>query len=292
MPYWLFDVVALALPAALLLRGVRTPRRLWAAVGVLSVVALAWTAPWDDYLVRSGIWSYDPRGVLARLGNVPVEEYAFVVLLVVLVAAWGARTGRLPGRVLTEDVDRRRDRLTGAAGWAAVAAVGLLLLLVGGHVRYLGLLLVWAAPPLALQRAIAGDLVRARSIDRAVIGVPVVLWLCVADRLALADGIWTIAPATSTGVLLLGLPLEEALFFLLTVLLVTDGLLLATDRRALLRVATLLRRRGAEAPVARPLLPGHLADGVRRRPTAGRATTARSAPRSARAESPRARTRR
>lgn len=250
MPYWLFDVVVLALPAALLLRGVRTPRRLWLAVAVLSTVALVWTAPWDDYLVRSGIWSYDPRGVLARVGNVPVEEYAFVVLLVVLVAAWGARTGRLPAKPATGDPARGRTRMTGAAGWAAVAAVGLLLLLVGGHVRYLGLLLVWAAPPLALQRAVAGDLLRARRLDRVVIGVPVVLWLCVADRLALADGIWTIAPATSTGALLFGLPFEEALFFLLTVLLVTDGLLLATDRRALSRVAKRLRLRGAAVPAA------------------------------------------
>ncbi len=259
MPYWMFDVVALALPSALLLLGVRTPRRLWWAVVAMSVVALVWTAPWDDYLVRSGIWSYDPRGVLARLGNVPVEECAFVVLLVVLVAAWGARTGRLPGRVPAADVAHRRHRLAGVGwagcvGWVGVAAAGLVLLLVGGHARYLGLLLVWAAPPLAVQRAIAGDLLRERRVDRAVVAVPVVLWLCVADRLALADGIWAIAPATSTGVLVLGLPLEEALFFLLTVVLVTDGLLLATDRRALSRAAKLLRLRGpglAGAPLAR-----------------------------------------
>jgi len=241
MPYWLFDVVALALPSALLLRGVQTPRRLWLSVVALSVVALVWTAPWDDYLVRSGVWSYDPQGVLARLGNVPVEEYAFVVLLVVLVATWGARTGRLPGAPRAAAV-QGHTRLRGMAGWLGVAALGVVLLLAGGQLRYLGLLLVWAAPPLALQRAVAGDLLAPRRLDRGVVALPVVAWLCLADRLALADGIWTISPATSTGVLLLGLPLEEVLFFLLTALLVTDGLLLATDDRALARAVALVRR--------------------------------------------------
>lgn len=243
MTYWMFDVAALGVPTVLLLRGVRTSSRLWAAVAVLAGVALVWTAPWDDYLVRSGVWSYDPERVLARVGSVPVEEYAFVVLLVVLVAAWGARSGRLPARTAPPAAlggPGRSVRWTGACGWAGIAAVGVVLLAVGGPVRYLGLLLVWAAPPFALQRAIAGDLLRQRRVDRAVVALPVLLWLCVADRLALADGIWTIAPATSTGVLLFGLPLEEALFFLLTVVLVTDGLLLATDHRALSRVRRLL----------------------------------------------------
>ncbi len=66
--------------------------------------------------------------------------------------------------------------------------------------------------------------------------MPVLLWLAAADRIALADGVWAISPASSTGVLLLGLPLEEALFFALTCLLVADGLLLALDPRARARV--------------------------------------------------------
>jgi lycopene cyclase domain-containing protein len=112
---------------------------------------------------------------------------------------------------------------------------------------------VWAAPPLVLQRAVAGDLLRPRLADRALLALPVGLWLCVADRLALADGIWTIEPASSTGVLVLGLPLEEGLFFLLTTWLVVDGLVLATDARALARarrlVAPLLARPGPAALV-------------------------------------------
>ena len=241
MAYWQFDLLAVALPAALLLRG-RVRRLPWRALLVLSAVALLWTAPWDEHLVRTGVWSYGPDRVLATVGSVPAEEYAFVVLLVLLVAAWATRTGRLDPRPVLPDV-----RGPGATVWLCVALGGAGLVLLGGPVRYLGLLLVWVAPPLALQRAVAGDVLRARRTDRLLVALPVALWLCVADRLALADGVWAIAPGSSTGVLLLGLPLEEALFFLLTTLLVTDGLLLARDPAALRRASALLPRRRAAA---------------------------------------------
>jgi lycopene cyclase domain-containing protein len=231
--YWLFDLLVLGVPIALLLRRRWPGPALLRATGALAVVALLWTAPWDEHLVRTGVWSYGPDRVIATVGSVPVEEYAFVVLLVVLVSAWGQRTGRLPARSL----DRvHGSRTSGALCWVAVALAGAGAVAVGGPLRYLGLLLLWVAPPLALQRAVAGDLLRPRLADRLLLALPVALWLCAADRLALADGIWSIAPASSTGVLLLGLPLEEALFFLLTTLLVTDGLVLATDPRALARV--------------------------------------------------------
>jgi lycopene beta-cyclase len=240
--YWQFDLLVLVLPAVLLLRGTgRPPMRLWGAVAALSVVALAWTAPWDEHLVRTGVWSYGADRVVATLGSVPVEEYAFVVLLVVLVAAWGVRTGRLPAAPGLGG--EPGPRAAGALVWLGVAAAGTVLLAVGGTWRYLGLLLVWVAPPLALQRAVAGDLLRRRRADRLLVAAPVALWLCAADRLALADGVWLISPASSSGILLLGLPVEEALFFCLVTLLVTDGLFLATDAAALSRAGGLLRAR-------------------------------------------------
>lgn len=253
MDYLLFDLLALALPTAVLLATARTSapwhagRRTAGPVAVLVLVALVWTAPWDEHLVRSGVWTYAPDGVLARIGSVPVEEYLFVILEVALVAAWGLRCGALPGRPVRVDPG---GRLVPALCWASVAALGLALALAGGQLRYLGLLLLWAAPPLALQRAVAGDVLRARRAQRLLIALPVALWLCVADRTALASGIWSISPDSSTGVMVLGLPVEEGLFFVLTCLLVTDGLVLACDRAVVARVRALLpsgRRRTVTA---------------------------------------------
>ena len=256
MNYALFDLLAVAVPAALLLRGAGGRRVLVAPTVALSTLALLWTAPWDDHLVRTGVWTYDPSQVVARVGAIPLEEYAFVVLEVLLVGAWALRSGALPVPPVTpRDIAGRRR---GALAWAVVAAIGLLLLLLGGQLRYLGLLLVWVAPPLALQRLVAGDVLAARRRVRLRTVVPTALWLCAADRLALAAGVWTIAPGSSTGLALLGLPIEEALFFALTCLLVTDGLLLAADPDVLQRVA---QRRVFAAPT-RPCLSAGIVGGL------------------------------
>lgn len=253
MQYAIFDLLAVALPAALLLIGSPTRRVLLVPAAALAAVAVAWTAPWDEHLVRTGVWTYAPDRVLARLGSVPVEEYAFVVLEVLLVGAWALRTGALPVRTGNLPVPSLRpgpagSRRRGAVAWAAVTLAGLALTLLGGHLRYLGLLLLWAGPPLALQRLVAGDVLVARRAARLHTALPAALWLCLADRLALADGVWSIAPQSSTGLALFGLPVEEALFFALTCLLVTDGLLLAADPSVLRRaLAVLTVGRGAPA---------------------------------------------
>lgn len=247
MSYLSFDVLAVALPAALLLFRATGVRLLLGPVAALGPLALLWTAPWDDHLVRTGVWAYDPAAVLGRVGAVPVEEYAFVLLEVLLVGAFALRTGTLsPPPTGTPSTAGARHQ--GARVWVGVAGAGGLLLLAGGHLRYLGLLLVWAAAPLALQHLVAGDVLQARWSARLRTAGPVALWLCVADRLAIAHGTWTISPASSTGVSVLGLPVEEALFFALTCLLVTDGLLLLADPAVRRRVT---RRRSAHGRTGR-----------------------------------------
>jgi hypothetical protein len=50
------------------------------------------------------------------------------------------------------------------------------------------------------------------------------LWI--ADRIAIGNGIWHIAESYTTGLNLFGLPFEEATFFLVTNVLITQGVLL------------------------------------------------------------------
>lgn len=223
MSYLVFDLLAVALPAALLLFRASGRRAMVIPIALLAGLALVWTAPWDRHLVRTQVWSYDPRQVLGQWLSIPYEEFGFVVLEVVLVAAWSLRTvSWTPSSAPPRRVNPHRVR-----GWLAVGALGLLLLAVGGQARYLGLLLAWVAPPFALQHAVAHDVLVFARQGRLLRALPVALWLCCCDRLALHLGIWTIGPASSTGLSLLGLPVEEALFFWLTCLLTADGLFLA-----------------------------------------------------------------
>jgi lycopene cyclase domain-containing protein len=59
----------------------RMNKREWFAVITLPILAVIWTTPWDNYLVASGVWHYDPKKVWnVILGYVPLEEYLFFVL--------------------------------------------------------------------------------------------------------------------------------------------------------------------------------------------------------------------
>ncbi|MHB8625356.1 MAG: lycopene cyclase domain-containing protein [Aggregatilineales bacterium] len=83
MTYSLFLLVFVCPPLGILLYVLRQKltRPVWVGLFALVVVAVAYTTPWDNYLVASRVWYYDPRLVLnIILGYVPVEEYLFFIL--------------------------------------------------------------------------------------------------------------------------------------------------------------------------------------------------------------------
>ncbi len=87
MTYLEFLAIFLLLPigALLLGGGVRLERCWLGALGFTMVAALLYTAPWDNALVRNGVWSFAPRRVLGPvIGVIPVEEYLFYLLQVIL----------------------------------------------------------------------------------------------------------------------------------------------------------------------------------------------------------------
>lgn len=95
-----------------------------------------------------------------------------------------------------------------------------------GELTYLVLELAWAMPVVLVQFAVGHrELWQVRRAWFGATATPT-LYLCAADRLAIGDGIWQIVPSRSTGILILGLPVEEADFFLLTNLMVVQAMLL------------------------------------------------------------------
>ena len=207
---------------ALLQRRTREP---WWPLGVLVGVAFVYTTPWDNYLVARAIWTYPPEAVLATVGYVPVEEYAFFVIQTVITGLWTRLLqARWPVRVQPEaDL---RVRAIGASVFGVLALLGVACLVAAGHWLYLGLIVAWAFPVLAGMWWLGGHLIWARRRLVAWAVVPITLYLWVADRIAIGLGIWDITDATRTGWEILGLPVEETLFFLVTNLLVAQGLVM------------------------------------------------------------------
>jgi len=214
-------VVAAAL-AACFYRAAGWGRTLRLGVPLMAALALAYTTPWDNYLIARGVWWYGDGAVAGRLWLAPYGEYLFIAVQPVVTGLWVAQlsTPRGPSLALPA-----RDRLVGAAAAAAVLVAGLALLSTPATF-YLGAILAWAAPVLGLQWAFGWpQLWRARRAVAAGVAVPT-LYFWVADAVAIRAGVWVIADRYTTGLAVGGLPVEEATFFFVTNLFVVQALVL------------------------------------------------------------------
>jgi len=218
-------IVLLAMTQPRPLAGIGGWRGRW-SIPLVCVIAMLYTTPWDNYLVYRQVWWYGADRVLATIGYVPVEEYLFFLLQPIM-------TGLLLYQFLARIP--RVERLAPAPGtvvagtlfYLLVTGVGVYLLLAGGEQGlYMGLILAWAGPPLAGLWYYGGPIYHAhrRSFAGAVTLATFYLW--VADRTAIDLGIWDISDRFSFDMDPLGLPVEEATFFLVTNLLVVQGTLL------------------------------------------------------------------
>jgi putative membrane protein len=203
------------------------------------LLAVLYTTLWDNYLVAVGVWSYDPKLVSGLvIGWVPVEEYTFFVLETLLTGLWWwfiSRRVSLPA----EHRPSKRIRAYSLAclGLAWLGSVSILILdWTSG--TYLALILVWALPALAPQLVFGADILWRQRKLVALTVLPMFFYLSAADALAIASGTWAIDPARTTGILIGTLPLEEAVFFGVTVILIGCGLTLALSPLSLVRWKT------------------------------------------------------
>jgi lycopene cyclase domain-containing protein len=226
LTYLTFMAVFLLVPiVGLALLGGRPPMSRRDAMGtvILVALALAYTAPWDQHLIRRGVWGYAVGAVALRFGSIPIEELLFMTLQPVLAGLWLARfdddTADVAGRI---PVGRRAI----GVGIAGIVFLAGLALLATPKTFYLGAIIAWGAPILAIQWAFDWPYLLARWRTVAVgVGVPT-LYLCVADRIAIHEGIWYFSTRYTTGLTIGGLPIEEGAFFLATNLFVVQGLVL------------------------------------------------------------------
>lgn len=206
-------------------------------------VAVAYTTPWDNYLVASDVWSYDPELVTGlRIGYVPIEEYSFFVLQSLLAGSWAQLLlRRLPAQSEpgNSTYPQQRALVTGALGllWAAS-----IYSLFRRPDNYMGLILGWALPPIMLQVGFGGDILwRHRRLIAAGI-LPTTAYLGISDSLAIGSGTWAINPdKTVRHEVIPNLPFEELLFFFLTNVLLVFGVTLVQDRDSEKRLPAVIR---------------------------------------------------
>jgi lycopene cyclase domain-containing protein len=110
------------------------------------------------------------------------------------------------------------------------------------RLKYLFLELAWFLPVIIGQWLIGPGIVRSRWKAVPLVALPLAAYLTAKDRLALAHGTWSINPETSSGLKVAGVPLEEALFFLLTSWVSAQGTILLVDERSHAAAARIRRR--------------------------------------------------
>ncbi len=197
------------------------------AIGIHILLALLYTTPWDNYLVATRVWYYNPKlisGIV--LGYVPLEEYTFFILETLLAGLWW-RILANRAKVLGDFKPSRRIR-SGPVIIAIIIWLGAAFFLQSQwkSTTYLSIILFWALPAMIPQLAFGADILwhQRRLIASTVL--PMGLYLSFADSLAIRSGTWTINPAQSTGIFIGSLPLEEGFFFLITVTLISFGITL------------------------------------------------------------------
>ena len=243
MTYLGFLLRFLVIPILILLfinlrrKGQPTPgfhhNKIWWGILIHVILAVVYTTPWDNYLVATGVWYYNPALVTGIvLGYVPLEEYTFFVLETLMIGLWWWTLTKW--KALTPKTSFRSNitlRTWTLSLLAILWTVSLFVLLSDWKLgTYLAITLTWALPAIAPQLAFGADILWHH---RRLLGMVILTgagYLPTMDAIAIRSGTWTIDPAQSTGIFIGNLPIEEAIFFVITVVLISFGITLLSAR--------------------------------------------------------------
>ena len=223
--------------------GFRNSRAIWMGIAVHVLLAVIYTTPWDNYLVATGVWYYNPELVTGLvIGYVPIEEYTFFVVEAILSGFWWwflVRRLSPPQRFgyagaplsATNRKEFKPNKLLVYLSACVLVSSWLLFtyLFFFGDAKwtYLSITLIWALPAVLPQLIFGADILwHYRKLVFWGIFVPGT-YLSMMDIVALKETTWSISPGQTTGILFFGiLPLEEVLFFFITNMLITFGMTL------------------------------------------------------------------
>ena len=208
--------------------GFANGRAVWIAILVHIILAVVYTTPWDNYLVATGVWYYNPNLVTGIVfGYVPIEEYTFFVLETILSGLWWwflARRVSLP-----QEFKPNKLLVYLSTGFLFIAWIIFTALFFSDNepITYLSITLFWAFPAILPQLLYGADILwhhrKLVVLSILIAGV----YLSLADIVALNDTTWSISKGQTTGILFFDiLPLEEVVFFFITNILITFGMTL------------------------------------------------------------------
>jgi len=209
--------------------GFKNGRAVWIAIGIHVLLAVIYTTPWDNYLVATNVWYYNPKLVTGIVfGYVPIEEYTFFVVETILSGLWWWFLVRRLSTPVSEFKPNKKLIIISSSILILIWIVFTSLFFSDNQpITYLSITLFWALPAILPQLIFGADILwHYRKLVTWAILIPGT-YLSLMDIVALKATTWSISPTQTTGVLFFGiLPLEEVVFFFITNVLVVFGMTL------------------------------------------------------------------
>ncbi|OJJ65921.1 hypothetical protein ASPBRDRAFT_667091 [Aspergillus brasiliensis CBS 101740] len=195
---------------------------------ILITIAILATIPWDSCLIRTTIWTYPPDAVVGpKIFDIPIEEvFFFAIQTYTTSVVYCIFTKPLVRPMyLRSHWEKYGTRNGVAIVIMAFMGGGIACLPLGRRTTYLGLILVWVCPVLLFQWILSYPFLVTIPWRPTIASICLpTIYFWIADSRALGAGIWRIENGTKLDYQIGGLDLEEALFFLVTNMMVVVGL--------------------------------------------------------------------
>lgn len=191
---------------------------------LMILLAVVYTSPWDHLLINEGIWFYGENVVSLWILGIPLGEYLFFIIQTLGISLFLYQIGY--------DTDKTENaRIFGrpllGLPFLLLSLFGLWMIIFGPNsTLYMGAILAWAGPVISLQWIFGGEklLEQKKTLVKSILIPASYLWII--DKVAITKGLWILPLETRTGLEIFGLPIEEMIFFLMTNIMVIQGIIL------------------------------------------------------------------
>jgi len=201
-------------------------RRHFLGIAILAIIAFLWTTPWDNFLIAIGVWDSPPDRIIARIGYVPIEEYAFFVLMPIFNGCVMIFLIHAPLAKASSSRSQQRAARIAFTILSGLFMIAGFLAITSKPGTYLGLIILWFTPPLLTQWTYdPATLWQQKWIIILSTAIPTI-YFGLADQFAISNAIWEISSELTTGIKVAQVPIEELIFFATTSLLLAQGLVL------------------------------------------------------------------
>lgn len=195
----------------------------------LLFLALTYTTPWDSYLIHQEIWTYSPDNVIGTFLKIPFEEFFFFIIQTLTGCFFTSIVLKAAKAPMSSQMNITGKHLSLLAGSLSILFFAFMLVTPHQSYRYLALVSFWATPVLLMQWILGFNILKKNMTSWISSVLVLTIYFCIADSIAIHLQIWTFPSNTISGIQIFGLlPIEEALFFLATNLMVVQGYILFT----------------------------------------------------------------